>query len=115
VPVRSLYHLKKATAFQLPRLTVAARSLRDSFFPTQTISQIIDLIDSGAFFPSGTLPRQKIQLIATTLELVAYEYPAAEKREFSILFATRFGSGMKGELASTRLLSRRGNLVALLN
>jgi hypothetical protein len=69
----------------------------DSFFPTQTIGQIIDLIDSGVFFPAGTLPQQKIQLIVTTLEFAAYEYPAAEKRDFSILFGTRFGNGMKGE------------------
>jgi hypothetical protein len=69
----------------------------DSFFPTQTISQIIDLIDSGVFFPSGILPLQKIQQIVTTLELAAYEYPEAERRDFSILFGTRFGSGMKGK------------------
>jgi hypothetical protein len=68
----------------------------DSFFPTQTISQVIDLIDSGAFFPSGTLPQQKVQLVVTALELAAHDYPAAEKRDFSILFGTRAGSGMKG-------------------
>ena len=71
----------------------------DSFFPTQTISQIIDLIDSGVFCPAGTSPQQKIDLIVSTLELAAYEYPSAEKREFSILYCTRYGSGMKGEFS----------------
>jgi hypothetical protein len=69
----------------------------DSFFPTQTLSQIIDLIDSGVFFSTGTLPEQRVELIVTALELAGNEYPAAEKRDFSILFGTRFGSGMKSE------------------
>jgi len=69
----------------------------DSFFPTQTLSQIIDLIDSGVFFSNGASPEEKVELIVTALELAADGYPAAEKREFSILFGTRFGSGMKSE------------------
>jgi hypothetical protein len=28
-------------------------------FPTQTISQIIELIDEDAFFPTGALPEDK--------------------------------------------------------
>lgn len=38
-----------------------------------------------------------MELIVTALELAADGYPAAEKRDFSILFGTRFGSGMKSE------------------
>ncbi len=68
----------------------------DVLFPTQTISQIIELIDKDAFFPTGASPEGKVQLIVSALEQAAAKYPTPQTRDFSIVFSTRIGEGMKG-------------------
>lgn len=69
----------------------------DVLFPAQTISQIVELIDRDAFFPTGALPDDKVQRIVRALELAASKYPAPQIRDFSIVFVSRVGEGMKGE------------------
>jgi hypothetical protein len=68
----------------------------DVLFPTQTISQIAELIDKDAFFPVGASPEDKAQLIVGALEQASANYPAPQTRDFSIVFSTRTGEGMKG-------------------
>ncbi|MGD1062483.1 MAG: hypothetical protein ABR860_04405 [Terracidiphilus sp.] len=68
----------------------------DVLFPTQTISQIVELIDKDAFFPSGASPEDKVRLIVSALEQAATEYPAAQTRDFSIVFSSRIRKGMEG-------------------
>lgn len=69
----------------------------DVLFPTQTLGQIIELIDRDAFFPTRIEPREKVQLIVAALERAACEYPAEEARDFTIVHCTRFGEYMTGE------------------
>jgi hypothetical protein len=68
----------------------------DVLFPTQTISQIIELIDRDAFYPTGAQPSDKVQLIVSALEKAATGYPATQKGDFSIVFSSRIGKGMNG-------------------
>jgi len=69
----------------------------DVLFPTQTLSQVFELIDRGAFFPTGVEPQEKVQLIAGALERAACEYPPEETRDFTIIHCTRAGEYMAGE------------------
>ena len=68
----------------------------DVLFPTQTLGQIVELIDRDAFFPIGAPSNDKADLIVAALERAAAEYPPEETRDFSIVYATRTGENMKG-------------------
>jgi hypothetical protein len=69
----------------------------DVLFPTQTLGQILELIDRDAFFPAGARPREKTQLIVDALERSAYRYPPEETHNFTIIHCTRDGEFMDGE------------------
>lgn len=66
----------------------------DVLFPTQTLGQIIELVDREAFFPAGAGPRDRVQLIVAALERAASGYPAEEARDFTIVHCTRVGEYM---------------------
>jgi hypothetical protein len=68
----------------------------DVLFPSQTLSQIIEIIDRNAFFPVEASPQYKLQLIVAALERAACEYPSEETRDFSIVYGTRVGDGLSG-------------------
>jgi hypothetical protein len=68
----------------------------DVLFPTQTLSQLIELIDRDVFFPVGVEPRDKVRLIVEALERAASEYPPEETRDFTIVHATRIGENIAG-------------------
>ena len=68
----------------------------DVLFPTQTLSQIFELIDCGVFFPSGATPEEKLRLIIEALERSSARYPRSETRDFTLLYATRTSEGMLG-------------------
>jgi hypothetical protein len=65
----------------------------EAFFPSQTLGQIVDHIDSGLLLNRGTPPLQRAALIAETLERSAKEYPRVSGERFEILYATRHGHG----------------------
>jgi hypothetical protein len=69
----------------------------DVLFPTQTLGQIIELIDRDTFFPAGVRPREKAQLIVEALERAANKYPPEETHDFTIIHCTRDGEYMGGE------------------
>ena len=69
----------------------------DVLFPTQTLGQIIELIDRDAFFPAGAGPGDRVQLIVAALERAANGYPAEEARDFTIVHCTRVGEYMGAE------------------
>jgi hypothetical protein len=69
----------------------------DVLFPTQTLGQMIELIDRDAFFPGRAEPREKVQLIVEALERAACKYPPEETRDFTIVHCTRVEEYMDGE------------------
>jgi len=66
----------------------------DVEFPSLLLGQIVDLIDSDAFFTPHEDPRAKFQRIANMLRAALQTYPKQEQRTFSILYCTRAGVGM---------------------
>lgn len=69
----------------------------DVLFPTQTLGQIFELIDCGVFFPSDATPEEKLRLIVEALERSSAHYPQSERRQFTLLYATRTSEGMLGK------------------
>lgn len=67
----------------------------DVMFPTQTISQILELIDNDAFFPAGASPDDKVRSVLVALEQASANYPPPQIRDFSLVFGTRIGDGMR--------------------
>jgi hypothetical protein len=74
----------------------------DVLFPTQTLSQITELIDSDLFInPSDTVDscaEQVVSIMASAFKT----YPSAEKRNFDVLYCMR-----QGEMFSSRFHLRR--------
>jgi hypothetical protein len=68
----------------------------DVLFPTQTLSQVFELIDAGLFFCGTPDPEAKLSLIVESLKRASANYPSAETRDFSIVYATRVGEGLDG-------------------
>jgi hypothetical protein len=66
----------------------------DVLLPTQTIGQIIDLIDSGAVLLAGETPERKLEWIVNSLEVPCSAYPKSAGRNYSLLYGGRQGSGM---------------------
>ena len=66
----------------------------DVLLPTQTIGQIIDLIDSGAVSLADETPERKLEWIVNSLEVSCSAYPKSAGRNFSLLYGGRQGSGM---------------------
>jgi len=66
----------------------------DVLFPTQTLSQIFELIDRGIFFPPNTIPVNRLSMIVDALERASTHYPNALVGDFTIVYITRIAKGM---------------------
>jgi len=68
----------------------------DVLFPTQTLSQITEVIDSDliAFSPAGTIDRSTEQVVSI-MESALNTYPAVARNKFDILYCTREGEYMQ--------------------
>jgi hypothetical protein len=67
----------------------------DVLFPSQTLSQVVELMDRDAFFPIGIDHRDKTRYIVETLEKAASTYPLQETRDFTIVYCTRVNEGVE--------------------
>lgn len=65
----------------------------DAFFPTQVLSQIVDMIDERLLCLDDQTPLECIQSIVTQLEMSLKEYPTMPN--FTILHAMRVDEGTK--------------------
>jgi hypothetical protein len=98
------------------------------FFPTQALSQIVELIDGNLLFEPGTEPRDRLALIVAALERSAATYPPRVGREFDLLYGTREGQGLqssfrvfqahfsggRADALSSIEIPRRSSVVAIL-
>ena len=80
----------------------------DVLFPTQTLGQIIELIDNGLLFASNVAPDQRVATVVQILERAAAGYPRAEVRDFDVLYGTRVDEGMGCSFAVYNLHFARG-------
>jgi len=61
----------------------------DVLFPTQTLSQITEMIDSDLLVKSSDTVDERTSRIVSTLEAAFETYPATSKQAFEILYCTR--------------------------
>jgi hypothetical protein len=66
----------------------------DAFFPTQTLSQIIDLIDAGVIPSTRMSAEARLEWILDLIERSAKRYPRSIAKDFELLYAAREGEGM---------------------
>lgn len=66
----------------------------EAFFPTQTLGQIVELVDRGLVLRESTPPEQRLQWIVDSLERSAKSYPRSVAKNFDLLYGTRLGAGM---------------------
>ena len=78
----------------------------DAFFPTQVLSQIIDMIDEQLLCLAGQTPIECIRSITCQLEASLKAYPTMP--EFTILHAMRFGEGSKCHFFLHRVAFSKG-------
>jgi hypothetical protein len=66
----------------------------DVLFTSETLSQIVDLIDCAGIFDARHTAESKFALISEMIKEAHSTYPDSEQREFSLLHCSRRGEGM---------------------
>jgi len=66
----------------------------DVAFPSQALGQLTSLIDSDEAFPASGSAEDRLAYITTVMTLALANYPLAERRTFSILYAARLSENM---------------------
>jgi hypothetical protein len=66
----------------------------DVLFPSQILGRVVDLIDRDLLFEPGDTPDRKWARIVNLVKSSFVRYPPTQKEPFSVIFATREGSGM---------------------
>jgi hypothetical protein len=75
----------------------------DVLFPTQTLSQIFELIDRGLLFPAGTDADDRLNIIIDSLQRASSGYPSSESRDFDLLYCTRLAKGMSSKFIAYQI------------
>jgi hypothetical protein len=74
-----------------------------AFFPTQALSQIVELIDRTLLFSQDTPPPERLALIVEALERSASTYPRRSDKDFDVLYSTRQGQGTASSFALSHI------------
>ena len=76
----------------------------DVLFPSMVLGQIVEKIDRGLFFiERHSRPLDRFEALADAIIALHGDYPNREKREFSIIYCARDGSGMECKFFAARL------------
>lgn len=81
----------------------------DAFFPTQVLSQVIDMIDAQLLCPDGQSPTDCIDSIVRVIGESLKKYGAAPKPDFSIIHVMRIGLAMRSQFVAHRVIFSQGN------
>jgi len=66
----------------------------DVLLPSMVLSQVVDLADGQALYPDNSNPEDRAKHLESFLTSAIGEYPKKRINPFTILYATRFGSGV---------------------
>lgn len=110
----------KSTNWDLGQKIYASSQMPEIFgfcgtvrFPTQILSQIITLIDSGSFFNINDGYKVKVEKVRLTVEKSYINLPKSLQGDLQIIYATRVGNRMRSQFYAAYITLNKKNEVVI--